>query len=393
MNTARAPHAREIAARLTAALWVAVMPVIVLAGGSAPDWKTSRVVQLDGLTVTVSEPVCVARSKGFLWFPTIARVGQQRLVAMMSNKADAHTNEQTGAVAWSTDGGLSWSAPEPAPIYSECPLETKAGLVLLPNYLFQTREKVIGGRYLHCPAGGSGLRIANVPLTVAGWPRPLDPPGVAYQQPQLKMMGFLFNGQCVTSKDGRYLATLYGRFKGVTRYSLVIAESRDGEAWRVVSTVADETCKLPGKEGPCESAMSRLKDGRIMCVFRMESGQPYGRSFSNDEGRTWTEPETLPFGSVQPGLAVMPDGLVALSGGRPGISVWINQAGDAKQWQAVELLPPAAKTSAYTEILAMDEHDVLCVYDQIPHGWAPIPQESPDVNSVWVVRLTVRRGR
>jgi hypothetical protein len=229
-------------------------------------------------------------------------------------------------------------------------------------------------------------------VVVTGWPRPLDPPGVAFGQPQLRMMGFLFAGQCVTLKDGHYLATLYGRFKGVTRYSLVVADSADGRAWRVVSTVADETCTLPGKEGPCEAALGWLKDGRLTCVFRMEAGLPYGRSFSRDQGRTWTKPETLPFGSVQPSLAVMPDGLIALSGGRPGVSVWIDAVGDAKQWQAVELLPPTAKTSAYTEILTMDEHNLLCVYDEIPHGWTPIPTDSRAMNSVWVVRLTIARS-
>jgi hypothetical protein len=312
---------------------------------------------------------------------------------MMSNKADAHTDEQTGAVAWSQDDGLTWSALEPVPMYSECPLVTNEGLVLLPNYLFEQGNGVIGAPYLFCSRAKPELTFVKQPLTVTGWPRPLDPPGLAWGHPELHVMGFVFNGQCVTLNNGRYLATLYGRYKGLMRYALVAAESPDGKAWRIVSTVADETCTLPGQDGPCESAICRLKDGRLMCVFRLESGRPYGRSFSSDDGRTWTQPDALPFRSVQPSLAVLPDALVALSGGRPGVSVWLNLAGDGKNWHAVELLPATEKTSAYSEVVATDAHHLLCIYDRIPHGWDPIPADSSDVNSVWVVRLTIARGQ
>src|SRR3954453_16174424 len=64
-------------------------------------WKPARIVKLDGVTVTVSEPIRVAESKGYLWFPTLVRVEENRLLAIMSNKPDAHTDEQTGSVAWS----------------------------------------------------------------------------------------------------------------------------------------------------------------------------------------------------------------------------------------------------------------------------------------------------
>jgi hypothetical protein len=358
----------------------------------AGEWKAARSVSLDGLKVTVSEPVRVAESKGYLWFPTLVRVDDRRLLAVISDKSDAHTDEQTGQVAWSEDGGQTWGPLQKIPVYSECPVPAADGLILLPNYLFPQPSGAIGGAYMFCPRGKSELAHIKQPsIMVTGWPRELDRLGAVYGHPELHIAGFVFNGQSVTLKDGRHLATLYGHFKGTKRYALVVAVSRDARGWSYVSTVADETCKLPGKEGPCEAALCRLKDGRLMCVFRMDGVMPYGRSFSCDEGQTWSEPDVLPAKSVQPSLAVMPDGAVALSGGRPGVSVWFNVEGDGKRWQPVEILPADAKTSAYTEIVPLDDRSLLCIYDRIPNNWNAIPAGSRDVNSVWVVRLTVER--
>src|SRR5207248_7315732 len=152
--------------------------------------------------------------------------------------------------------------------------------------------------------------------------------------------GFVFNGNTVTLKDGTFMATLYGHFKDTKRYSLVAAESKDGVKWKIRTIIADENCKLPGGEGPCEAATCRLKDGRLMCVFRLNSNVPYGQTFSSDEGKTWTEPVSMgkDIFSVQPSLAVLKDGTIVLSGGRPGLWCWINTDGTGKDWQRVDLV-------------------------------------------------------
>jgi len=358
---------------------------------AAAEWQPARTVQFEGMTVTVSEPVRVAESKGYLWFPTLLRLHDGRLLAIMSEKADVHTNEQTGAVAWSEDDGLTWGELRKVPIYSECPVHAPDGDILLPNYLFPQGESAIGAPYLFAPRDKPDLVYVKEPLTVGGWPRPPARWADILGRPDLNVAGFLFNGQSVPLKDGRFLATLYGFFQGDKRYSLVTVASRDGRKWDFHSTVAGADCKLPGAEGPCEAALARLQDGRLMCVFRLDSNVPYGRSYSSDDGATWTEPQAIAARSVQPSLAVMPDGLVALSGGRPGVSVWLNPKGDGAQWQPVELLADDAKTSAYTEIIPLDERNLLCVYDRIPHGWSAIPVDSKDINSIWVVRLTIDR--
>lgn len=361
--------------------------------GAQRAWKTAKTVELDGLTVDVSEPVQVAQSKGFLWFPTLVRRADGHLLATMSNKADVHTESQTAVVARSADGGLSWTEMEPVPIYTECPVYLPGGgVVLLPNYLFDREAGVIGAPHMFWASDREKPDHVKDPVTVGGWPRPTGRISELAGRPDLNLAGFVFNGQSVRTGDGTHLVTLYGYFKGTKRYSLVVADSPDGRQWTYRATVADENCKLEGAEGPCEAALCRLKDGRLMCVFRLASNVRYGRCYSDDDGKTWTEPQNIDPMSVQPSLAVLPDGTVALSGGRPGVSVWFDAEGKGERWQPVELLAGDVRTSAYTEVVPLSDTELLCIYDRVPHGWDAIPAESKEHNSVWVVKLSVRRA-
>jgi hypothetical protein len=211
--------------------------------------------------------------------------------------------------------------------------------------------------------------------------------------------------------DG-HLAMLYGHFENAKRYSLVAATSADGVAWQIRSIVADENCPLPGGEGPCEQAVCRLKDKRLMCIFRLAANVPFGQTFSADDGRTWTKPQPLAgiaaakdtlIGSVQPALVALPSGPLVLTGGRPGLWAWLNHDGTGQSWDRLDLLAhhnkclpedaianPANGTSAYTELIALDDTHALVIYDRLSRGWNAIPQGSAETNSVWVVRMTVK---
>ncbi len=143
-----------------------------------------------------------------------------------------------------------------------------------------------------------------------------------------------------------------------------------------------------------------------MCVFRLASNVPYGQTWSSDEGRTWTEPVAMANAfSVQPSLAGMKDGTVVLSGGRPGLFLWVNTDGTGKDWQRVDVLAhhnaclPAEPidrpnhTTSYTEVRPLDDTHLLYIYDRIPHGWEAIPGGSADTNSIWVLRVTLEKAR
>jgi hypothetical protein len=259
----------------------------------------------------------------------------------------------------------------------------------------------MGAPYNLFPAGKRTFKYVATGAVVTGWPRPH-----CFKIPGLDVLAFSFNGQTLRLADGTYLCTLYGQFEGENGEAIVAGESKDGVHWTVRSLIADRSCQVPGAGGPSESAICRLKDGRIMCVFRVESHMPFGQTWSSDEGKTWT-PATqmsVPF-SVQPSLAVMADGTVALSGGRPGLYLWLNPDGTGRDWlgvdegQAIDLvahhnechpaepISPAKdlvgkRTTAYTEVVAVDETHLLYMYDRTPNGWERIPEDMDDRNSV-----------
>jgi hypothetical protein len=370
-----------------------------------PQWETVETVSVRGLQVALSKPRLVARSAGYLWFPTMTRLSGGELFLNLSTNLDAVVADRTSTVTWSADDGLTWSEPtsiDPkADLYAETMLRLKNGdELLLPFNLYPDGAKMRGWYQLVTGAQGERkVRFFDKALTVSGWPRP----DRSFNS-QLGLCGFGFNGQCVTAASGEYLATMYGHFEDEERYSLVLVESKDGIEWRYRSLIAGADCKLAGNEGPCESATVRLKDGRLMSIFRLASAVPYGQTFSDDDGRTWSEPVAMAEArSVQPSITTMSDGALVLTGGRPGIFAWINRDGTAKDWLQVDLLshhnrfhsadaifdPTQTNTTSYTEVVSLDDHSVLVVYDHIPNGWNAIPQDSPHTNSIWTVRLTL----
>ena len=370
-------------------------------------WTDSKTVNLAGYRVTLSKPRLVARSQGYLWFPTMTRLSGGDLCANFSTTPDAIVAKRTSSVSWSADDGLTWRAPvsfmPEYDAYAEAMLRLKNGHEqLLPFNLYPDGEAMRGSHQtVSGTKGQSKVSFIRKGLTVSGWPKP----DRSFNE-QLGLSGFGFNGHGLTGKSGEYLATMYGYFKDERRYSLVIVESTDGLDWKFRSLIAGFDCPLAGGEGPCESQTIRLKDGRLMNIFRLASNVPYGQTFSDDDGRTWSEPAAMKDAhSVQPSLVLMKDGSLVLTGGRPGIFAWINRAGDGKDWLQVDLqshhnenhpqdaITRADQTTSYTEVAAIDEQSVIVIYDRIPHGWSAIPADSTDTNSIWVVRVTMEAAR
>ena len=379
-------------------------------------WKDRPALQLDGLRVTCSEPVLVKRSRWFCWFPSLIRQPDGTLWAIMNAYADIHVSDSFSYLSRSRDGGLTWDEPR---VIGDAGLShlllADGSAVVIPYYLRPRANGVIGAPCnIISPKGRLTMRPAGV--NVGNWPKPLKSLGA-----DLATAGFVFNGQVIRGRKDEYLTTLYGHFEGDKKYSLVLAESGDGFAWRIRTVIAGADCALPGEEGPCESALCRLNDGRLMCVFRLASFVPLGQCFSDDDGKTWSKPVAIKPHSVEPSLADLAGGLLALSSGRPGISVWFDAAGKGADWQTVNILeqhnaahpqdlinPDSRKawggaeklireglrgfTSSYTELMRLDDNHLLLIYDRLGLGWSAIPDESPETNSVWVMRLRVERG-
>lgn len=376
-----------------------------------PRWELAKTVSYQEIEVSLSKPRLLARSPGYLWFPTMTRLSGGELFANFSTNLDAVVADRTASASWSADDGLTWSEPTSikpdGDLYAETMLRLKNGdQLLLPFNLYPDGEAMRG--WHQTVSGKPGERrvtFIDKSLTVSGWPRP----DRSFNE-KLGLSGFGFNGHGLMGNNGEYLATMYGYFKGDSRYSLVMVESSDGLAWKYRSLIAGADCPLAGREGPCESQTVRLKDGRLMNVFRLDSGVSYGQTFSDDEGRTWSPPVAMKEAhSVQPSIAMMKDGALVLTGGRPGIFAWINLAGDGQDWLQADLqshhneqqpqdsinagnsFTLGNQTTSYTEVVPLDEQSVLVMYDRIPHGWSAIPRDSQDTNSIWVVKLAWNR--
>ena len=367
-------------------------------------WQDRQTVELAGLRVTLSEPRALGRSRGYFWFPNLWQMPNGDLLATISPVADVHMSSIPYLVLWSRDGGLTWSEPIVTNDGGQTLLHLANGDAILLPYDLRPRPEGVGAPYNRIPAGTRTVEYIPTGVLVTGFPGPLKT-----VIPGLDMASFAFNGQTLQLRDGTYLATVYGELVDPPGYRIYCAHSTDGVHWTLGALIADKSCGL-GKEGPTESALLRLQDGRILCVFRVASRVNFGHCWSSDEGKSWTAPAAMdgPF-SVQPSLAQLPDGTLALSGGRPGLHLWLNTDGSAQRWQGIDMLAhhnachpnetiaPSPEhnhqqqTSAYTEVIAVDDHHFLYLYDRLANGWHAIPEEMADTNSVWLVRVTVER--
>ncbi len=297
------------------------------------DFPQGLTYGLDGVKVRISKPVFVGRREDFLWFPELIPLPNGELLIHGQPYADKHVPRTQELLYRSTDGGLNWTGPtESMDMGHEYVRLASGEIVILPYYRYVgTDGKTTPYNLVHTDGT---LEHFDGGITVDGcWPRP----GTAIcEDPYLPP--FVFNGNGISLLDGRYLVTLYGKFEGDERLSVICADSDDGRAWKIRSVIASASCDVPGKDGPSEASLCRLRDGRLLCVFRMGSFERFGKAFSDDEGKTWSTPEQMGNAwAVQPSLVTAEDGTVTLSGGRPGLHFWINLDGLTKLWQRVDI--------------------------------------------------------
>ena len=91
-------------------------------------------------------------------------------------------------------------------------------------------------------------------------------------------------------------------------------------------------------EGPNESNTLRLDNGDLLCVYRVGSRWDFHKSISADEGQTWSSSVRMEgMASVQPRLARLGNGAIVLTGGRPGLFLWLCADGQGEEWERVNL--------------------------------------------------------
>jgi hypothetical protein len=418
-------------------------------GGTPGGWPQGKTYTLDDLQVSVSAPVLVGQSKKeYFWAPTIIRLSDKQIVATVGTGPDTFTNESQRSVAiWSNDGGLTWGKPVPLPGSSVASLAQPSGDVVLLPFVLYPRKEGIGADCHVIAKGKEEFKKLKDAVRISGFPRPLDR---SEDMAKLGWAGWFFHGKPIQLPDGTYMATVYGFFESaqkktfkwvgpsyltadgdVKRYSLAVVESKDGLHWTYRGTVADENCRLKGAEGPCEAALCLLKDGRLMCVFRLEGclqpaekNSPYGQSWSNDGGKTWSEPVLIAgnLRSLEPRTEVLAKGTVVLSANRPDILLGFDTGGAGQKWRTLDIVAHhnalVAKdsdrlvrhgkvnrvygygaASGTTGITKLDDRSFLFIYDRTSREYFPCwwggrdpaleSNDPSEGNKVWVLRVDI----
>lgn len=230
-------------------------------------WTDRTTIKLNGLRVTLSEPIAVGRSRGYFWFPNLWRMPNGDLLATISPVADIHMSSIPYLVTWSCNGGLTWSEPIVTNDGGQTLLQMAAGDAILLPYILRPRPDGLGAPYNRIPAGTRTVEYVPSGVIVTGWPGPAQT-----IVPGLDMAAFSFNGQTLQLSDGTYLATVYGALVEPSGYRIFAVKSTDGVHWTIATLIADKSSGVVGQEAPNESALLRLKDGRIMCVFSRRLG-------------------------------------------------------------------------------------------------------------------------
>ena len=66
--------------------------------------------------------------------------------------------------------------------------------------------------------------------------------------------------------------------------------------------------------------------------------QPLARTYSSDEGKTWTSIDRLPAWGVQPRIKRLSNGVLVITTGRPGLFLWFSTDPRGKNWQPLDVM-------------------------------------------------------
>jgi hypothetical protein len=395
-------------------------------------------IDLQGLRVWLGQPVQVTAQLGwkigwpqYEWehafthlTPTMARFPKGELIATYTLDSDTQTNPVfASGFQISKDGGAHWGRRYSMlmqhinMIFIPKPNDS---MMALPSELFEQTpgdEHNFVGPYYLFERGGERMVFVPDGVRVVDWPWPVDVfPG---SEPRDDWhAGLVLTGNAL--KVGhKLLATGYFHKKGDKGSSAVILSSGDGGyTWRYLSTVAGPDPSLVSQrsyEGADEMTMIQLADGDLMAVFRVGSGRKWNlhRAYSHDQGRTWSQADTLPAWSVYPQLLRTANGTIALATGRPGIDLWLSTDPRGTNWQSIDIAEhhndrmtdPSERigtfeitsnpylsentkwqTSSYTGLVEVGPNRLLLLYDRDPER---IPREPNDLSRVFVMPIEI----
>jgi hypothetical protein len=213
------------------------------------------------------------------------------------------------------------------------------------------------------------MRSTNVGTT---WSKPQEFPG--------KSGGF-GNGSAIQLSDGTVLCTVGGKSEpGTGKERLNICRSTDrGASFEIVSVIHDADVSS-------EAPIAELPDGRIVIISRRTS--PI--YFSEDGGRSWTEPAFIGVDLFDPHLVLTPGGVLACFHGSyktGGLRVILSPDGGLTWYGPEEGLGYAVDTSVYgySHQMVLPDGSIYCAYIHTGGHHA----YDARTEALWAIRLKV----
>lgn len=177
-------------------------------------------------------------------------------------------------------------------------------------------------------------------------------------------------------------------------------QSRDnGCTWDILGKVPllswETFDSFKGDGGFTEPTFEVLKDSTLICVMRTGSSSPMYRSFSHDNGKTWTFPEAITPNGVFPHLMLLRNGVLVLVSGRPGIQIRFSFDGTGREWtEPIDMIPFMNDDGTYTRdvscgyasVLEADDNSFYIVYS----NFTTKNEAGEQRKSIWFRKVTVK---
>ncbi len=372
-----------------------------------------------GLRVLLHQPRVVAEGVGFCWYPDLLQFSTGEIMLTHSLNPDSNESLTTGqAVLISRDGGRSWgrgfdvngfhnAGGEVRITLSDGGIAGPATFPWRPTSAGQWRS--FAGHYWRYDNGGRRYSVEPWGARIEGLPRDVAPAPVWSRWSWASLSPF---GSALELGNGRFMTTCYMTYQGDRRSTTEAMVSEDqGRTWHYQSTIGGPDAVPDATEGPGEPCLVEVENGEIMCVARVGGLQPLARCYSSDRGQTWSAMDRLPVGNVAPSMIRLSNGVIAISAGRPGITLALSADPRGEAWQCIDLIahhnasldpshriapcrpipenPSEAdylsahfdlaapfQTTGYVSLLQIEPNRVLLAYDRIPHGWSPVPTDA-----------------
>ncbi len=411
-------------------------------------------VTLHGLKVWMGKPVQVTAQVGWKvewahkdWEPSwafihltpyLAKFPGGNLIATYAMDPDNQDNPMfVSGFQISKDGGAHWGRRysllmQHIPMIF-IPKEDDSLLAIASETMQRTpgdEHNFVGPAYIFEHGGDRWTTIPDA-VKIVDWPWPIAAKPNA--QPAENWHIHLSITGSVLKFGRKLLVTAYGHEKGpafndqyddlkkkaIYDNTMLLSSEDGGYTWRYYSTIATPDLSHAselGFEGANETSVIQLADGDLMAVYRPGNGLKWNlmRTYSHDEGRTWTKPETIPAYSVMPEMVRTANETIVLTTGRPGVDMWLSTDPRARTWQKIDLVAhhnswssdpsyriidfPFSKpytsdkimsqTTAYTAIVQVAPNKLLVMYDRDPEQ---APAGPADLSRVFVLPVEIER--